>query len=217
MIGQSQIFFLIEMIGTIAFASSGAMVAVKKELDLLGVVVLGVITAVGGGMLRDIIIGSVPPALFQNPVYVTAAFFTVLVLFVVIRVNQGLLEGRSIEVYEKVMNIFDAVGLGAFTVTGVNTAVNAGYGDYVFLSAFLGVLTGVGGGVLRDMMAGQAPYILRKHFYACASIMGAVCYVFLRTRIHPDLAGVVSAGLVVLIRALATRYCWNLPRATTRK
>lgn len=210
-------FFLIEMIGTIAFASSGAMVAIKKELDLLGVVVLGVITAVGGGMLRDIILGETPPALFRNPVYVAASFFTVLVLFTVVRINQDLLEGHSIEVYEKIMNVFDAVGLGAFTVTGVNTAVSAGYGDYLFLSAFLGVLTGVGGGVLRDMMAGQAPYILRKHFYACASIIGAVCYVFLRRRGSTDLAAVISACLVVLIRILATRYCWNLPRATRRK
>ena len=93
------IFFIIEMIGTVAFASSGAMVAIKKELDLLGVVVLGVTTAVGGGMLRDIILGNVPPALFRNPGYVIAGFLTVLVLFTVVRLNQMFLESRSIEMY----------------------------------------------------------------------------------------------------------------------
>lgn len=216
MVGNISIFFIIEMIGTVAFASSGAMVAIKKELDLLGVVVLGVTTAVGGGMLRDMILGKVPPALFVNPVYVIAGFLTVLALFVVVRLNQRILESHSIEMYEKVMNIFDAVGLGAFTVTGINTALMAGYGDYQFLVVFLGVLTGVGGGVLRDIMAGQTPYILRKHFYACASILGALCYTFMLGRTGDDLAVVVSACLVVLVRLLATRYCWNLPKATKR-
>lgn len=216
MMGNISLFFIIEMIGTVAFASSGAMIAIKKELDLLGLVVLGVTTAVGGGMLRDMILGNVPPALFTNPAYVTAGFLTVLALFAVIRLNQRILESRSIEMYEKVMNIFDAVGLGAFTVTGINTAVMAGYGDYHFLAVFLGVLTGVGGGVLRDIMAGQTPYILRKHFYACASIIGAITYVTLLERADTDLAAVVSACLVVAIRLLATRYCWNLPRATKR-
>ena len=149
------IFFIIEVIGTVAFASSGAMVAIKQQLDLLGVVVLGVTTAVGGGMLRDIILGNVPPGLFMNPVYVMAAFITVLALFIVVRLNQRILESRYIASYEKMMNIFDAIGLAAFTVTGIDTAVLAGYGDYHFLSVFLGVLTGVGGGVLRDIMAGQ--------------------------------------------------------------
>ena len=210
------IFFIIEMIGTVAFASSGAMVAIKKELDLLGVVVLGVTTAVGGGMLRDIILGNVPPALFMNPVYVIAGFLTVLVLFTVVRLNQKILESRSIEMYERVMNIFDAVGQGAFTVTGINTAVMAGYGDYRFLAVFLGVLTGVGGGVLRDIMAGETPYILRKHFYACASIIGAIVYTYLLEFAGGDFAVVVSACLVVVIRLLATRYCWNLPKATRK-
>ena len=202
------IFFIIEVIGTVAFASSGAMVAIKQQLDLLGVVVLGVTTAVGGGMLRDIILGNVPPGLFMNPVYVMAAFITVLALFIVVRLNQRILESR---------NIFDAIGLAAFTVTGIDTAVLAGYGDYHFLSVFLGVLTGVGGGVLRDIMAGQTPYILRKHVYASASIAGALCYVFLADWMTGDASMIISALLVILIRMLATRYCWNLPTATKKQ
>lgn len=214
---QISIFLIIEVIGTIAFASSGAMVAIKKELDLLGVIVLGVTTAVGGGMLRDIILGNVPPGLFTKPIYVITAFLTVMALFMVVRLNQKILESRYITAYEKMMNIFDAVGLAAFTVTGIDTAVLAGYEDYHFLSVFLGVLTGVGGGLLRDIMAGQTPYILRKHVYASASIAGAICYVFLADWMTGDASMIISAVLVILIRLLATRYCWNLPTATKKQ
>ncbi|WP_077612792.1 trimeric intracellular cation channel family protein [Clostridium sp. Marseille-P2415] len=208
------LFFFVEAIGTIAFASSGAMVAIKKQLDLLGVVVLGVTTAVGGGMLRDIIIGNVPPALFKDPVYVSLAFITVMLLFVIVRMNQRILTGRSMETYEKVMNIFDAIGLGAFTVVGIDTAVLSGYGEYHFLIIFLGVITGVGGGILRDIMAGQTPYVLRKHIYACASIAGAILYAGLMEHINGNLAMLTGACSVILIRLLATRFCWNLPTAT---
>ena len=213
---QLSLLFFVEAVGTIAFASSGAMVAIKKQLDLLGVIVLGVTTAVGGGMLRDIIIGNVPPNLFKDPVYVLLAFITVMILFVIVRRNQMILASRSIEMYEKVMNIFDAVGLGAFTVVGIDTAVLAGYGRDHFLIIFLGVITGVGGGLLRDIMAGETPYILRKHVYASASITGAVLYAYLQDYMNNDAAMLIGAGSVILIRVLATRYCWNLPTATKK-
>lgn len=211
------IFFIIEIIGTIAFASSGAMVAIGQQLDLLGVIVLGVTTAVGGGMLRDIILGNVPPGLFMNPVYVFTAFIAVMILFLIIRLNQRILESRYIAAYEKTMNFLDAIGLAAFTVTGIDTAALAGYGDYHFLSVFLGVLTGVGGGMLRDIMAGQTPYILRKHVYASASIAGALCYVFLADWLTGDSSMIISALLIILIRLLATKYLWNLPTATKKQ
>lgn len=213
---EFSLFFFIEVIGTIAFASSGAMVAIKKQLDLLGVIVLGVTTAVGGGMLRDIIIGNVPPALFKDPIYVLLAFITVMLLFVIVRLNQKILDGRSMETYEKVMNIFDAIGLGAFTVVGIDTAVLSGYGDYHFLIIFLGVITGVGGGILRDIMAGQTPYVLRKHIYACASIVGAILYARLLNYIDGNIAMLIGACSVVLIRLMATHFCWNLPTATKK-
>ncbi|WP_313583713.1 trimeric intracellular cation channel family protein [Lacrimispora sp.] len=213
---EFSLFFFIEVVGTIAFASSGAMVAIKKQLDLLGVIVLGVTTAVGGGMLRDIIIGNVPPALFKDPVYVLLAFITVMLLFIIVRLNQKILDGRSIETYEKVMNIFDAIGLGAFTVVGIDTAVLSGYGDYHFLIIFLGVITGVGGGILRDIMAGQTPYVLRKHIYACASIAGAILYAWLLNFIDGNIAMLIGACSVVLIRLLATHFCWDLPTATKK-
>lgn len=215
-IQSSPIFFTIEIIGTIAFASSGAMVAIKKQLDLLGIIVLGVTTAVGGGMLRDILIGNIPPSLFKNPTYVLLAFITVILLFIIIRFRQNILESGSLGTYERIMNIFDAIGLGAFTVVGINTTIAGDYGDYQFLTVFLGVITGVGGGILRDIMAGQTPYVLRKHVYACASIAGAVAYVFLFSHINPDVAMVIAGLLIILIRILATHYCWNLPTATKK-
>ena len=92
---QSNVIFFVEIIGTVAFASSGAMVAVRKKLDLFGIIVLGVITAVGGGMLRDLMIGNIPPNMFRNPVYVFAAFLTVIVLFVLFRLRPSLLGRRQ--------------------------------------------------------------------------------------------------------------------------
>ena len=208
---QPTIIFIVEIIGTIAFASSGAMVAVRKRLDLFGIIVLGVITAVGGGMLRDLMIGNIPPNMFRNPVYVLATFLTVLVLFLLFRCWPFLLGSRYIEGYEKIMNILDAIGLGAFTVIGIDTGVEAGYGDYHFLIIFLGVITGIGGGILRDIMAGETPYVLKKHIYACASIAGACLYVVLLQVTRSDSAMIGSALLVVAIRILASHFRWDLP------
>ena len=211
---QITIFFLVEIAGTAAFACSGAMVAVRKQLDLLGIIVLGVTTAVGGGMLRDLLIGIHPPTLFVKPVYVLTAFAAVMFLFFIIRFHQGIsMEVLESEYYERVMNLLDAIGLGAFTVVGIDTAMEAGFGEYRFLMVFLGVITGVGGGILRDIMAGQTPAVLTKHVYACASIAGAVCYVALLSKLGSGIAMVPSALLVVVIRILARTYKWNLPRA----
>lgn len=207
------VFFLMEMIGTVAFACSGAMVAIEKRLDLLGIIVLGETTAVGGGMIRDIIIGIHPPALFVDPIYVIAAFVSVMVLFVAVKYFYQSADILESPMYEAVLNLLDAIGLGAFTVVGIDTAVGAGFGEYKFLMIFLGVITGVGGGILRDMMAGQTPAVLKKHVYACASIAGAVCYVILMNYTGEGPAMVVSAILVTVIRVLARHYKWNLPRA----
>ena len=208
---RPDIIFIVEIIGTIAFASSGAMVAVRKKLDLFGVIVLGVITAVGGGMIRDIMIGNTPPNMFKNPVYVFTAFVTVFILFILFRKWPFLLGSRHLETYEKIMNFLDAIGLGAFTVIGIDTGVEAGYGDYFFLIIFLGVVTGIGGGILRDIMAGETPYVLKKHIYAVASIEGALLYALLLKVTDSDIAMIASALLVVVIRMLASHYRWNLP------
>lgn len=213
MFDNISVFFIIEIIGTIAFACSGAMVAIKKQLDLLGIIVLGVTTAVGGGMIRDLIIGIHPPALFVNPVYVLMAFISVMILFAFVRFRRMSMNVLESVTYERIMNLLDAIGLGAFTVVGIDTAIETGFGDYHFLMIFLGVITGVGGGILRDIMAGQTPAVLKKHIYACASIAGAVCYVLLLKVMPAGTAMVISAVLVVVIRVLARHYKWNLPKA----
>ena len=206
-------FFLAELTGTVAFACSGAMVAIEKKLDLLGVIVLGVTTAVGGGMIRDILLGQLPPNLFINPAYVLTAFLAVLILFFIVKFCRSSKKALSSEAYEAVMNLLDAIGLGVFTAMGIDTAIEAGYGKYHFFIIFLGVITGVGGGILRDIMAGQTPFVLKKHVYACASLAGALSYVWLLPRIFPQAAFLISAALVVLIRVLARHYKWNLPTA----
>ena len=194
--GNISVLFIMELIGTAAFSCSGAMVAIKKNLDLLGIVVLGVITAVGGGMIRDVLLGIHPPTLFLKPVYVTVAVIAAIIIFLLMRsknISRFLL---TAEYYDWTMNLLDAIGLGAFQ----------------FLTIFLCVITGVGGGLLRDMMACEVPAILRKHVYACASIAGAVFYAYIGNRISQDMALILSASLVVVIRLLARHYKWNLPK-----
>ena len=202
---------VMELIGTVAFALSGAMVAVQKKLDLLGIIVLGEVTAVGGGMFRDLLIGCTPPVLFREPVYVSTALAAVLLFFVLLKCRIVSKEFLETEMYEWFMNLFDAVGLGAFTVVGIDAAIQAGFTNYLFLQIFLGVLTGVGGGVMRDVMAGTTLFILKKHVYACASFVGACVYVGLLRVAAENIALVVSALLIVGIRLCARRYKWNLP------
>lgn len=212
-VNQLTLFFMMEMIGTVAFACSGAMVAIQKHLDLLGVIVLGVVTAVGGGMFRDMLIGNTPPALFVNPVYVLAAFISVVILFLIVKFQRMSMEVLTSVTYDRIMSLLDAIGLGAFTVVGIDTAMEAGFGEYHFLMIFLGVITGVGGGILRDIMAGEIPSVLRRHIYASASLAGAFCYVYFMEHGSRSVALVVSALLVVGIRVLARHYKWNLPKA----
>ena len=159
-----------EILGTVAFSVSGAMTAIRKKMDILGVVVLGVVTAVGGGIIRDLLLGITPPAAFQNPVYVAWATVTALLAFVLARHTWS---EKNRHLFELLLNLVDSLGLGLFAVIGVRTAIDCGYGDNGFLSIFVGVLTGVGGGMLRDTMAGEVPKIFRKRIYALAALAGA--------------------------------------------
>ena len=207
------LLFMIEMIGTIAFACSGAMVAIQKDLDLLGILVLGVTTACGGGMIRDLLIGSTPPTLFIHPVDVAVAAASTLILFLFVRFLHSSRNILQSALYDSALSLMDAVGLGAFTVVGINTAISAGFEEYRFFLVFLGVITGVGGGILRDIMANETPAILKKHIYACASLAGALLYTYTRA-LSRELSMVCSALLVVIIRILARKYRWNLPHVT---
>ena len=209
---QSIITFFMEMAGTVAFAASGAMVGVERNMDIFGVSVLGVVTAVGGGMIRDIVLGIIPPNVFTNPVYALVATITSCVVFLAFYWKRQLLEGHMRLTYDRVMLVMDSIGLGIFTVVGVNTGIRSGYMDNVFLLVFLGTITGVGGGLMRDMMAGVPPYIFVKHICACASIVGAVVCVYMNRFVGNVEAMMVACFVIILIRYLAAHYRWNLPR-----
>lgn len=201
----------IEILGTIAFAISGAEVAIRKQMDVLGVIVLANVAAVGGGTIRDILLGNLPPSAFQNPVYVSWATATAVVMFL-LSLHRWSEDAKVI--FEFYVNLIDACGLGLFAVIGVRTAIQAGYQDNAFLSVFVGVLTAVGGGILRDTMAGEVPGVFRKRIYAVAALAGAWSYYMAADQLMPaDGAMILGSMIVVVIRALATGFKWDLPRA----
>lgn len=206
------IIYIFEMIGTVAFASSGALVGIRKNMDIFGVNVLGITTAVGGGCIRDIILGITPPKMFQNFSYVGASILISCILFTIFYLNQELLSSRFLETYERVMISLDAIGLGVFTVMGIRTAIEASFENNLFLLIFVGAVTGIGGGMLRDVMAGMTPFVFVKHVYAIASILGAVCYIILRLYIRDTISLFLGAAVVIIIRLLAAHFRWNLPR-----
>lgn len=202
---------ILELIGTVAFSASGALTAMKKRMDLLGVIVLGVLTAVGGGIMRDIILGVTPPMAFRDPLNVIVAIVTAAIFFCP-AVRHRLT--RSHVVFDIILLIMDSIGLGIFTVMGIWITLDFSPDRSTFLLLFVGVITGVGGGVLRDILAGNTPYILVKHVYACASLAGAIaCVLFLRC-LPNYIALILSVLLVLIIRLLSAHFRWNLPRAT---
>lgn len=212
MFSSNTIIYLFELIGTVAFASSGALVGIRKNMDIFGINVLGITTAVGGGCIRDIILGINPPKMFQNFSYVIAAIVTSCILFFLFFLKKDLLSSRFITNYEKVMISLDAIGLGVFTVMGIRTAMEVSQKDNLFLFLFVGVVTGIGGGMMRDIMAGMTPFVFVKHVYAVAALIGAVCYLILHQIINDTAALFLSATVTVIIRLLAAHYRWNLPR-----
>ena len=202
--------FVFELFGTVAFAISGAITGLKKKMDIFGVVILAVVTAVGGGAIRDIVLGNTPPMTFRNPVYALVAVATGILTFIP-AVRR--LAGKNPRVFDIFLLITDSVGLGIFTVMGIRTAIGTGHGENLFLLVFVGVVTGVGGGLLRDMMAGNTPYIFVKHVYASASLAGAVLCVLLWKPLGATAAMSVSAVVIIVIRFLAARFKWSLPKA----
>lgn len=193
---------LLELIGTVAFSVSGAVVGIQKKMDMLGVVTLGIMTAVGGGIIRDLLIGVTPPMAFKNPIFIVISIITALIVFLPV-------VSKAINLDRFIWILADSVGLGAFTVIGVLAGVAY---DNIFLEVFLGVTTGVGGGVIRDICAGGIPMIFVKHFYACACIIGAiVCAIFYDY--NPIIAVVLSFSVTVILRLLAAKFKWHLPKA----
>ncbi len=204
--------FIIEIIGIIAFTISGVIVAFKKRLDLLGVVTLGTITAVGGGALRDILLGILPPSMFKNGIYVLFAFITAIVSFYIGIFAIKKIKRKKVKYYN-LITFFDAVGLGVFTVVGTNTAIVNGFGDNIFLTIFVGVITGVGGGVIRDIIANTTPFIMYKDLYASSAIIGA-CLYYTLYQLHSNsfLCISISIFATIFVRLLAQKYNLGLPK-----
>lgn len=203
------LFVAFEILGTIAFAVSGAVVAISKKMDIFGVAILGMTTAVGGGILRDLILGITPPAAFQSPGYaLTSIAVSMLVFLPPVR---RLLHWNE-KLYDTALLLFDAIGLGIFTVIGVQTAYIATGELNAFLAIFVGVVTGCGGGVMRDVFAGSSPYIFVKHFYATAALLGAVACLLL-WNIGQMPAMLIGAAVTLTLRLLAAHYRWSLPKA----
>lgn len=208
---QGIITHIMEIMGTIAFAASGAMVGIRKRMDIFGVCVLGFVTACGGGMIRDVILGITPSNVFRNPDYALVAVVTSILVFAVIYVKRDVMDGSFKVVYDKTMLIMDTIGLAIFTVVGVNIGIQQGYLDKIFLLTFAGTITGVGGGLMRDVMADQPPYIFVKHIYASASVVGSLVCVYMYRAFGAVVSMVVSSAVILLIRYLAAHYHWNLP------
>lgn len=202
-------FFLFEIIGTVAFAISGAMTALKKNMDIFGVMILGLTTAVGGGALRDIVLGLTPPTMFRQPVYALLALAVSVAVFIP-GVRKLLMKNPLL--YERILLCMDSLGLGVFTVVGIRTAIAAGQ-DGAFLLLFVGMVTGVGGGVLRDLFAGNTPSIFVKQVYASASGAGAILCIVLLAPLGQTAATILGALTVFVLRLLAAHFRWSLPRA----
>ena len=213
MVFDTSLYNAMELTGTIAFACSGAMMAMKRKLDLLGVLVLALTTSFGGGIIRDILIGQTPPSLFLDFSQAWVVCWISLCMFVIFKMNWNTYLPLTSKTYDDILNAVDAIGLGLFTVTGINKGIAAGYEEYTLFCAFLGVMTGVGGGILRDILSGQTPIVLQKNIYVSASIAGAVGYLSLSPAIGDNFALIISSTLVFLIRVLARHFDWNLPKA----
>ena len=209
---EELVLFVFEMVGTVAFAISGAMIAIKKRVDIFGVIVLSSMTALGGGIVRDILIGHLPPTMFSDYRYVLAAVVTSVVVFVVAYIFRDLYR-RSESTVDAVNNIFDALGLGIFTVMGAKVAIESGFTVNGILVVCLAVITGVGGGIIRDIMLKEIPFVLKKRIYAVASILGGTAYHLMYVNnVNIRVATVAAVLIVFTVRILATVFKLDLPK-----
>ena len=198
--------FILEVLGTIAFAISGVLAAFKKRMDLFGVFIIAFVTAAGGGSLRDILMGK-SVTWMGNPtfIYVIAGAATFALIF-----------RKKLSMLRKSLFLFDTIGLGLFTITGVAMGYNEGC--HFIICVALGTITASFGGVIRDILCNEIPIIFRKEIYATACIAGGTLYFFLRkTELPLELISVLSGLLVILIRLLAVKFKWSLPNIYSRE
>lgn len=199
----------LDLIGIFVFAISGALLAVRKNFDVFGIAFLAEVTALGGGVFRDLVIGAVPPAAFTDLGYFLTPLLAALLVFFL---------HPEMERIQKAVNIFDAAGLGLFCVSGTTKAYEYGLG--LTASAALGVATGVGGGVLRDVLANEVPSLLRwdRDLYAVPAMVGAALVVLCirHDALTPFTSGCAAVAAFVL-RLSALRFHWRAPRAWNRR
>ncbi|MBF6627308.1 MAG: trimeric intracellular cation channel family protein [Proteiniphilum sp.] len=191
---------VIEFLGTFAFAISGIRLASAKKFDLFGAFVIGFVTAIGGGTLRDLLI-NVTPFWLENTLYLWATLLALIFVFIfhnkLIRLNNTFF-------------IFDSIGLGLFVVVGVEKTLALGYEPWVAI--IMGTITGSVGGMVRDVLINEIPLIFRKEIYALACVIGGVVFTALRSlETNKVITEVTTAVVVILIRTLAVRFQWHLP------
>ncbi|NRD22738.1 trimeric intracellular cation channel family protein [Winogradskyella litoriviva] len=194
-------FQIVDILGTVSFAISGVLVAMNKRMDPFGVLIIAFVTAVGGGTLRDVMIGVEPVSWMKNMTFVYVIFGSV-VFAVIFR--------KRINYLRKSLFLFDTIGIALYTVVGVETGVIAGLHPIICIA--LGTMTACFGGVLRDILCNEIPVIFRKEIYATACILGGLTYFLLRKFLDDENYLFVVAGLVVIIvRLVAVRFKISLP------
>lgn len=195
-------FKLIDILGTIAFAVSGVYAAMEKRLDLFGVIIIAFVTAIGGGTIRDLMIGDLPVSWIRNINY-TVIILATTALVIAFR--------SYIKNFQKTLLVFDSIGLGLFTIFGIQKGIAVDLHPVVCVA--LGTITACFGGVIRDMLLNNIPIIFHKEIYASACIAGGTIYFILAAMgVHEDLNDAISIVCTFLIRILAIRYNWQLPR-----
>lgn len=197
------LIYLLDMLGTAAFAASGALAGVRREMDLFGVLVLGMVTATGGGTLRDCLMGDLPPFIFRDETYLWVSLAVSLLVFFL---------HRQLERFTHPLPYFDAVGLGTFVVIGTGKGIEQGLG--FFGAVMMGVLTATAGGMIRDLLSREIPMVLQREVYASACIAGgSIMYLLHPLPIPRSLTTVAAALTVTGIRIIALHRGWSLPRA----
>jgi uncharacterized membrane protein YeiH len=195
------LFTLFDLLGTLAFAISGALAAIGKRFDPFGVFILALVTAVGGGSLRDILIGRQPVIWMTDLSYMLAIILGTLVAFIF---------HSRMKYLSKSLFLFDAIGLGIFTIVGTEIGLQADFHPMISIS--LGTLSAAFGGVIRDTLSNEVPVIFRKEIYATASIAGGLAFVLLQsTGLEQSVIYVLTTAVVILIRLVAVRYRLALP------
>jgi uncharacterized membrane protein YeiH len=195
---------ILDLFGTMAFAVTGAFKAIEHKSDIVGIVILSTITGVAGGVIRDITFGKLPPTAVINPLYITITVSTGIVIVFLY---------PSLKKHSDLFLKFDAIGLGVFTVIGSIFAYNI-FGLNFLAMSISGVLTAIGGGILRDVFVNEIPIVFVKEFYASASFLGIVIlFALLYINTQLSLAAIIAMLVTISIRLIAVKFHWNLPRA----